>query len=161
MEPPVRGGFELKRGYREGIELLLQQDQRQVISQRIDPKLIMANTILQQTTLELAQHIEAELLENPALDVMEEDSPCGGQCLDAASCPYCSQRISNTYRADTSIDVEPEVFSDGAYEIEPDDDFDPVGNLEAELTIQDHLRGLLRAAVVGPDFVIAEYIINC
>lgn len=141
--------------------MLLQQDQRQVISQRIDPKLIMANTILQQTTLELAQHIEAELLENPALDVMEEDSPCGGQCLDPAACPYCSQRIAAQYRTDTSLDIEPDALNDGSYEVELDDDFDPVGNLEAELTIQDHLRGLLRAAVIGPDYVIGEYIINC
>jgi RNA polymerase sigma-54 factor len=142
--------------------VLLHQDQRQVISQRIDPKLIMANTILQHTTLELTQHIEAELLENPALDVMEEDSPCGGQCLDAASCPYCSQRMAATlYRTDTSIDVEPEVFGESTYETEPDDDFDPVGNLEAELTLQDHLRGLLRAAVVGSDYALGEYIISC
>lgn len=141
--------------------MLLHQDQRQVISQRIDPKLIMANTILQQTTMELAQHIEAELLENPALDVLEEESPCEGRCLDPLTCPYCSQRLAATYRSDTSIDVEPEVLSDGAYDVELDEDYDPVGNLEAELTLQDHLRGLLRAAVVGNDYVIGEYIINC
>jgi len=64
------------------ISLLIQQDQRQVQTQRIDPKLIMANTILQQTALELVQHIENELLENPALDVVEEEAPCNGNCLD-------------------------------------------------------------------------------
>ena len=102
--------------------MLLHQDQRQVISQRIDPKLIMANTILQQTTMELAQHIEAELLENPALDVLEEESPCEGRCLDPMTCPYCSQRLAATYLADTSIDVEHEVLGDGGYEIDVDDD---------------------------------------
>ena len=48
-------------------KVLLQQDQRQVISHRIDPKIIMANSILQLTTMELRQTIEAELMDNPCV----------------------------------------------------------------------------------------------
>jgi RNA polymerase sigma-54 factor len=138
--------------------VLLHQEQRQTITQRIDPKLIMANAILQQNSVELLQHIEAELLENPALDVLEEDAPCGGDCLDPNSCPYCSQRLAAASRQEVDLDVESDNFHEPGFD--PDEDFDPVGNLEAELTLQEHLRSLLRASVSGEDYVLGEYLIN-
>lgn len=140
--------------------MLLHQDQRQIITQRIDPNLIMANTILQQSAQELVQQIEDELLENPALDVIEEEVPCAGDCLDPATCPYCSQRLESQRRAYPlePVDVESEFFPEMAGEVE--EEFDPVGNLEAELTLQDHLLALLRAAVPESDFRIGEYLIN-
>jgi RNA polymerase sigma-54 factor len=139
--------------------VLLHQDQRQVITQRIDPKLIMANTILQQNSLELVQHIEAELLENPALDVLEEDAPCSGDCLDPNSCPFCSQRNAQAFRESAAYETDRDNYSEAAYD--PDDEYDPVGNLEAELTLQDHLRALLRAAVPEEDYPLGEYLIHC
>ncbi len=140
--------------------MLLHQEQRQLTTQRIDPKLIMANTILQQSSLELVQHIETELLENPALDVMEEIG-CSGDCIDPHSCPNCSQRLAASYRgaSDLSpIDTDVDTYIEGGPEI--DDDFDPVGNIEAELTLQDHLCALLRAAVSEDDYPIGEYLIH-
>ncbi len=141
--------------------MVLRQDQRQVISQRIDPKLIMANAILQQTSQELAQQIEAELLDNPALDVIEDAQPCQGDCVDPESCPYCSQR-NGRKQADREspvvFDADSEFYGESVYE--PDDDYDPVGNLEAEVTLQDHLRALMRAALSDIDFDIGEYIIS-
>lgn len=141
--------------------MLLHQDQRQVVTQRIDPKLIMANTILQQSTLELVQHIEAELLENPALDVIEEDNGCGGGCADPSACPYCSQRAAQVYEPAvfaTTYDFDRDRYPEGFFDA--DDDYDPVGNLEAELTLQDHLCGLLRAAVSEEEYRVGEYIIH-
>jgi len=141
--------------------VLLRQDQRQVISQRIDPKLIMANTILQQTSLELVQHIETELLENPALEVLEEPHPCAGDCLDPSSCPYCSQITSKPVY---HLPIREVVDLDADYPVEApvdlDDDFDLMGNIEAEVTLQDHLRALLRAALPEEDYWIGEYLIN-
>jgi RNA polymerase sigma-54 factor len=144
------------------VEVVLHQEQRQVISQRIDPKLIMANAILQQTSLELAQHIEAELMENPALDVIEEETACAGDCVDPLNCPFCSQRIAQKIhdsRTSDLLDMEPEFFSESSFD--PNDEYDPVGNLEAEVTLQDHLRGLLRTAVSESDYVIGDYLISC
>jgi len=141
------------------ISLLIQQDQRQVQTQRIDPKLIMANTILQQTALELVQHIENELLENPALDVVEEEAPCNGNCLDPRACPYCSQRLAMRDTFDNnSMDIEPDLVHDIPYDL--DEDFDPAGNLESEITLQDHLRQQLRGMVTPEDYEIGEYIIS-
>lgn len=142
--------------------VLLRQEQKQVISQRIDPKLIMANAILQQTSLELVQQIETELLENPALEILEEASPCAGDCLDPSSCPFCSQqqihRMTPSLPTQEFLDAEPDYHPEALSDA--DDDFDPMGNLEAELTLQDHLRALLRAAVPEEDYWIGEYLIN-
>jgi RNA polymerase sigma-54 factor len=140
--------------------MLLRQEQRQTLTQRIDPKLIMANAILQQSSLELVQQIEAELLENPALDIIEEVG-CSGDCIDPLSCPHCSQRLALSHREaeDLSpIEPEPDHYIEGGIDFEPD--FDPVSNLEAELTLQDHLCALLRAAVPPEDYAIGEYLIH-
>lgn len=142
--------------------MLLRQDQRQrqFISQRIDPKLILANAILQRTAAELNQEIEAELLDNPALEIVEDTPACQGDCIDPASCPFCSQRAAHSNQRDLRevFDTEREFYSDSAVEF--DDDYDPLGNLEAEVTLQDHLRTLLRGAVPAEDLYIGEYLIN-
>jgi RNA polymerase sigma-54 factor len=137
---------------------VLLQEQRQGISQRIDPKLIMANAILQQSSIELVQQIEAELLENPALDMIEEETPCLGDCPNPALCPYCSQRAAQQIHTHSLSDEETTNYVDGVFEA--DEDYDPVGNLEAELTLQEHLCTLLRAAVSEEDYPIGEYVIQ-
>ena len=146
--------------------MLLQQDQRQVINQRIDPKIIMANGILQLTSMELNQSIEAELLDNPALDTPEDHS-CEGNCHDPSLCPYCMARINNS----RDLEIEIESLDSGDHEseydtffgflsVENEETYDPIGNLEAEMTLQEHLCGLLRTTVSAEDFLIGEYIIN-
>ncbi|HSV73435.1 MAG TPA: RNA polymerase factor sigma-54 [Chthonomonadales bacterium] len=144
--------------------MLLRQDQRQVQAQKIDPKLIMANAMLQQGALELTQQIEAELMDNPALDVMDVEAGCNGECPDPATCPYCSQRRAADAEdeADEAMDVPPDVFEfhqpSGA---DGDPEFDTMGNLEAEHTLQDHLRSHMRAAIDEVDYPIAQYLIDC
>lgn len=148
------------------LKVLLQQEQRQVIAQRIDPKIIMANTILQLTSMELTQTVENELIDNPALDTMEEPT-CEGNCIDPSSCPYCMSRKAR----EAEHEAQMESIDSGDHEIEyeaafggmsfeSEEDYDPVGNLEAEMTLQEHLRGLLRAAVPTEDYWVGEYIIN-
>lgn len=164
QEEPGRGC--LSDETRRCPEVQIQQDQRQLITQRVDPRLIMANSILQLTTVELVQSIENELLENPALATMEE-TPCAGDCIDPANCPYCSARKLREKEAEQQAEAmdfgDNEADYDslpGTLHVETDEDYDPVGNLEAEMTLQEHLRELLRAAVPTADFRIGEYIIN-
>ncbi len=146
--------------------MLLQHEQRQTITQRIDPKIILANNILQLSTVELIQSIEAELLENPALETVDETG-CSGDCIDPALCPYCSarrnaesveeSRQNEIDMGDFGMDHEQFVGSPG----DPDEEYDFVGNLEAEVTLREHLLGLLRAAVPAEDFRVGEYLVNC
>ena len=146
--------------------MLLQHEQRQTVTQRIDPKIILANNILQLSTVELMQEVEAELLENPALETVEE-SGCAGDCLDPSLCPYCSARRTaesdeeshqnEIDMGDFGTDYDQFVGIHG----DSDDDYDFVGNLEAELTLREHLLGLLRAAVPAEDYRVGEYLVHC
>lgn len=140
-------------------ELLIEQGLKQTLSQKIDPKLIMANNILQLTSMELQQTIEQELAENPALEVPEDD-PCEScdqpktLCID---CPFHKHAVS----AD-DIDLS-------IYEIEQPIDFaadaddaesDFIANIRSEITLHDHLISLLRAVLPADQCKIGEYIIS-
>lgn len=140
-------------------ELLIEQGLKQTLSQKIDPKLIMANNILQLTSMELQQTIEQELAENPALEVPEDD-PCENcdqpktLCID---CPFHRRAVS----AD-DIDLS-------IYEIEQPIDFaadvddienDFIANIRSEVTLHDHLLSLLRAVLPAEQCKIGEYIIS-
>ena len=146
--------------------MLLQNEQRQFITQRIDPKIIMANTILQLSSMELNQSIENELLENPALDILE-DTSCAGDCVDPATCSFCPLRKIKEAQAENETESLDSGDHESEYESafglnfgEIEEDFDPVGNLESEVTLHDHLKGLLRTAVPPEDYWIGEYLIN-
>ena len=146
--------------------MLLQHEQRQITTQRIDPKIIVANTILQLSAVELTQSIEAELMENPALEVLD-DSSCAGDCIDPSSCPYCSLRRNTNSDSDPARETpdsgDHDIEFDPAYGITVsirEDDQDPVGNIGSEMTLKEHLIGLLRASVTEEDYYIGEYIIN-
>jgi len=141
--------------------LLLHQEQRQALTQRIDPKIILANSVLQLTSQELVRSIEDELMENPALETLEEGH-CSGDCLDPSTCPYCLARKSRETAAETSdfgdLDTDMDtVFAAVSLDSEA---FDLVSNLEAEVTLQEHLRNLLHAAVSEEDYRIGEYLIS-
>ncbi|MEN6357185.1 MAG: RNA polymerase factor sigma-54 [Armatimonadota bacterium] len=139
--------------------LLIEQGLKQTLSQRIDPKLIMANNILQLSSLELQQVVEQELAENPALEVPEED-PCEGceqpktLCLD---CPFRKQSVSSD---DSDLSVyeldEPIDFAADA----DDGEGDFISNIRAEVTLHDYLTEVLRAVVPSEQWDIGEYIIS-
>lgn len=139
--------------------MLIEQGLRQTLSQKIDPKLIMANSILQLTSLELQQVVEQELAENPALEVPEED-PCVScdqpktLCID---CPFHKQTVS-TDETDLSI-YEMEQPIDFAADAD-DNDADFISNIRAEITLHDHLTDLLRAALSSNHWEVGEYIIS-
>lgn len=137
--------------------MLIQQGLKQSLTQKIDPKLIMANQVLQLTSLELQQAIEQELSENPALEVSEED-PCQGCETPKALCIDC---VFHKQPSDDDVDIS--IYElDPAYEsstdLETEADF--IGNLQAEVTLHDHLRELLRAVAPEETFAIGEYLIG-
>ncbi len=135
--------------------MLIEQGQRQTLSQKIDPKLIMANSILQLTSMELQQVVEQELAENPALEVPEDD-PCENcdqpktLCID---CPFRKQTVS-TDDQDLSV-YELEQPIDFAADAE-DSEGDFISNIRAEITLHDHLIALLRAALSSSHWEIGE-----
>ena len=145
----------------ESLLLLRQvQRQKQTLVQRIDPKLIMANSILQQNSFELVQRIEMELEENPALEALEDQSICNGNCIDPMSCPYCSLRLQNPEPVSSMvemIDMEPDMAVDSLFDAE---DIDIFGSIEAEITLHDHLLNQLHTSLPPADLEIGEYLIS-
>jgi len=113
------------------------------------------------TSQELVRSIEDELMENPALETLEEGH-CSGDCLDPSTCPYCLARKAREAAAETpdygDLDSDPDpVFAAVSLD---SDAFDLVSNLEAEMTLQEHLRNLLHAAASEEDYRIGEYLIS-
>ncbi len=141
-----------------GFEVLLlhlQHEQRQTITQRIDPRLIVANSILQLSSMELVQLIESELLENPALETSDGESTDPEVGLDRA--PRSAQEVDGAAAEGAGM----ESGYDFAYGPDGgDDEFDRMGNIEAEITLQEHLRCLYRAAVPSEQYAIGEYLIH-
>lgn len=136
--------------------MLISQNQKQILAQRIDPKLIMANTILQLSQMELQQVIEQELSENPAIELPEDD-PCQGCDLPKSLCIDCTFHKNAVSADDIDLSI---------YEIEQPFDFvgeefegDYVSNLECEVTLHDHLRAQLGAVALDNCIKVGEYLI--
>lgn len=139
--------------------MLIEQGLKQTLSQKIDPKLIMANNILMLSSMELQQVIEQELAENPALEVPEDD-PCENcdqpktLCID---CPFRKQTISSD---DVDLSVyELEQPIDFAADAD-DNDTDFISNIGAQITLHDHLLSVLRATLPDQQWEIGEYLIS-
>lgn len=144
-----------------GRSSLLSQEQTgsQSQQQKIDPKIILANTLLQLSSLELQQTVEQEVAENPALD-LEDEQPCSGCELSPFLCKDCQyspggESVSPQFES-VADDLE---YSYGAVG-EPDDERDPLAALQAELTLREHLSGQLRNVASGKLYEIGDYLIN-
>lgn len=139
--------------------MLIEQGLKQTLSQKIDPKLIMANSILQLTSLELQQVVEQELAENPALEEPEDD-PCENcdqpktLCID---CPFHKAAVS-TDETDLSIYEFEQPIDFAADADETEGDF--ISSIRAEITLHDHMTSLLRAALSANHWDVGEYIIS-
>ncbi|HEY8476801.1 MAG TPA: RNA polymerase sigma-54 factor, partial [Chloroflexota bacterium] len=75
------------------VELELSQETQQQLTQKVSPRLVAANYILELSSLELQQAIQQELAENPALELVEVPicQACGTE-LQGSVCPRCLQR---------------------------------------------------------------------
>jgi len=135
----------------------LQQRQEQRMVQKIDPRMIMANSMLQLSAMELMQLIDQELSDNPALEV-EEDPLCP-RCnapLDGPRCKNCG------YSLREPTDEVPELlaFEYGGGGSFDEEEYDPFARVEAVMTVQEHLRFQLRALASRQDYPIGECIIS-
>ena len=137
--------------------MLISQDLKQALTQKIDPKMIMANTILQLSQMELQQVIEQELAENPALELPEDD-PCQGCDTPKALCVDCAFHKQAVSTDDIDLNIydmeQPFEFSST-----DDGENDFISNIEAEITLQDHLRSQLGAAVPEDQVAVGDYLI--
>lgn len=140
---------------------MLRQEQRQDTTQRIDPKLIMANNILQLNSAELRNSIQEELIDNPALEVFEDQPVCDGSCVDKLRCPWCSRTLPLDGREESGImndESDYDIYT-GHYST-TDDDIDILTNIAMEVSLKDHLSFLARTVLNVKDYPIGEYLIS-
>lgn len=137
--------------------MLIEQGLRQTLSQKIDPKLIMANNILQLSSMELQQAIEQELAENPALEVPDED-PCENCDQPKTLCIDCPFRKEATSSDDVDLSIYEIEQPAEVFDAEDEGDF--IANIRADVTLQEHVLAAARAALPEDLWPVAEYIVS-
>lgn len=143
----------------------LEQQLRPELSIRISPKLIASTKILALSSQELAQTIQHEILENPALEVEENTQcpTCGGP-LDDGRCANCTRQAEGPDgKADDASEWDADRFSEyasGRTVNTDDDDYDPLARVTAEESLADTLLLSLEAQLPAADYPIAEYLVG-
>lgn len=144
--------------------MLLRQSIKQSLSQKIDPKIILANSILACSTLELDESIEQEIAENPALELPDDDL-CANCSYPKEMCADCPMRAQQAKDADLeefdwrdfyTLDLD-------SFESQPsdDEDYDPFANICSHRSLQEYLVEQLRGSVAAELFPAGEYLIGC
>jgi RNA polymerase sigma-54 factor len=142
----------------------LEQQVRPEFSVRISPKLIASTKILALSSQELAQTIQNELLENPALEVEESSQcpTCGGP-LEEGRCSTCARQTdSGPTTVDEASDWDAERYGEytSSRGMVDDDDYDPLARITSEESLNDMLLASLAAQIPDADFPIAEYLVG-
>jgi RNA polymerase sigma-54 factor len=122
----------------------------------VDTRLIIANSILQLSTVELEQAIIKELDQNPALELIEQPScpSCGGPLHSG----YCNRCSSADFKAQESSFHS---FDAPLSELDsPADDRDPLALLAAPFSLSDQLLAQLRLTLDEADQKIAFYLVG-
>ncbi|HEX2999023.1 MAG TPA: RNA polymerase factor sigma-54 [Armatimonadota bacterium] len=137
----------------------LHQQYEQRLVQKIDPRMIMANSMLQLSAMELTQLIEQELSDNPALEVEEEIlCPRCSAPIEGYRCANCGFSLRSEHQDEVPELLSHEYGNGGSFD--EDDEYDPFARVEAITTLQDHLRLQLRANASYEDYRIGECIIS-
>jgi RNA polymerase sigma-54 factor len=128
----------------------------------VSPQLVLANELLQFSSLELEQAIARELAENPALELCEvrECPHCGAQMDNGAcsSCGFAEAEIEEPLvrRDDDGPLSDYVVPEQGTAE----DWEDPIARLAARTTLADHLLWQARLNLPTAEVPIARYLIE-
>lgn len=143
----------------------LEQQIRPEFSVRISPKLIASTKILALSSQELAQTIQHELLENPALEVEEnvQCPTCGGP-MEEGRCANCTRPgEASDGKVDDVSDWDADRYSDYASNRtnnDGDDEYDPLARVTSEESLGDTLLLSLEAQLPATDYLIAEYLVG-
>ena len=123
----------------------------------VDPRLILANNLIQYSALELEQAIAHELEENPALEVVERlvCERCG-HSIQFGICGNCAgQRASEQELPSLMDDFPPWAPSDDSEE-----ELDLIQTVAAPLTLPEWLLAQLRLTFAASEHRIALYVVG-
>jgi len=146
------------------LELDFGQDLSANQTQKVSPRLVAANYILELSSQELQQQISTELHDNPALELVEVPTcrVCGTE-LQGSICPRCIQRqkadLGPASNADGTTYGYDELAGNNGRGND-DDEFDPLTRVASEQTLAEKLLMDMGAALPDEDVPIAEYLIG-
>ncbi|MGD8966165.1 MAG: hypothetical protein PVI07_01540, partial [Anaerolineae bacterium] len=128
----------------------------------VSPQLVMANELLQFSSLELEQAIARELAENPALELREvRRCPHCDAEMRGGSCPACGS-VDSEFEEPWAGQRDDYLVSDYGVS-EPGDDEaweNPIAWLAAKTTLADHLLRQARLNLPAAEVPIALYLIE-
>jgi RNA polymerase sigma-54 factor len=137
------------------------QEQSPHQSMRVSPRLVAANHILQLSSLELQQAIAGELADNPAMELIDVPtcSACGSP-LQGSICPQCIRRQKPDNEMLDGPDANDEPYYGHNLRSAGEEEFDPMTQVAAEISLQERLISELRATVPRDLVHVAEYLVG-
>jgi len=137
---------------------------------KVSPRLVAMNHVLELSSMELQELINAELSENPALEIVDKPiCPHCGAAMEGPVCPHClsTQKQQEALAGDPDERLAVRDRDDYYYEEgpslsrrDPEEDFDPVVHVAAELSLPERLLGELGAILPLEQMVIAQFLVG-
>src|SRR5579862_6960414 len=126
----------------------------------ISAKLITSLKILQLSAEELSKTINQEMMDNPALEIDEQQlCPVCGTPLDDGRCPECypveAPADASTADYDPSSYIE---TRDRQRSPDGDEEYDPISLVPSDISLSEYLSSAMRNALAEEDQPIAEYL---
>ncbi|MBI3969801.1 MAG: RNA polymerase factor sigma-54 [Chloroflexi bacterium] len=135
---------------------------------KVSPRLVAMNHVLELSSMELQQLINAELAENPALEML--DKPTCSRCGAVLEKPVCTHCLTETKPPeppkapdqDQILSRDDYFYDEGPSMArrDPEDDFDPMVHVASEPSLQERLLRELGASLSPEQMVIAEFLIG-
>ena len=131
----------------------------------VSPQLVLANDLLQFSTLELEQAIIQELAQNPALELREiRRCPVCGAEMTGGLCEVCRREelgIVEPWRDAHGLDADDDYLAGAARDATPSEDWDdPVSGLPSRTTLTEHVLAQARVGLPAEDLGIARRLVG-
>ncbi|MHB0871413.1 MAG: RNA polymerase factor sigma-54 [Chloroflexota bacterium] len=136
------------------------QEQLPQQTMKVSPRLVAANHILQLSSMELQQAISSELEDNPALELIDIPTcPTCGTQLQGSICPQCLRRQKPENELLDGPDANDEPYF-GQNLRSSDEEFDPITQVAAEVSLPERLLTELRSVVQPSLMQVAEFLVG-
>jgi RNA polymerase sigma-54 factor len=138
------------------VEVDLRVRSAPVLKPKTTPKLVVLSGLLELASADLERAIQAELAENPALEVTEARScEICGAVLSGGSCPVC--RGSTGRRGEQGFDEEDRFGRAATW---GEEEWDPFSTVAAPWSFRDHLLWQLSPQLSGMELEIASLLLE-
>jgi RNA polymerase sigma-54 factor len=123
-----------------------------VTTTTVTTHIIVTTNLLTLTNVELEEQVEAELAENPALEMVESlRCPRCGALIERPPCIHCMRELLAGSVVNVETGYRPESGP-------PSEDYDPMARVAQPIRLADHVLSQLRPLLDAEDLPIASYL---